>query len=331
MRAGTRAGVVYAGEHVFFIRGAREEKWSAWIGYAVALALGMYVHLTMGFIAVGHAAVYMWMLAERTRALGRLPKNAWAPVAGFVLAGMLTAAMYAPVMGDMIHRTVGAEAKTSPTLGGLVVLAGLWSFWRENRYATGLIIFPGVVTAAAMLALSRNLWPRFFFFAIGLGMMLIVRGAMEWAGAAARMCKRDAATGARWGTPVVAVLLLSSCVQLRAAYLYPKQDYLGAMHYVDAEQKPGDTVALVGLTTIPYRNYYDRDWPSVQTPAQLAALHQPGQATWVLYTIPIYVESRYPELWNTLRSECAQPKVFRGSMGGGEFYVCRVESKGNRD
>jgi 4-amino-4-deoxy-L-arabinose transferase-like glycosyltransferase len=357
----------------FFIRGTREEKWSAWIGYAIALALGMYTHLTMGFIAVGHAVVYAWLLAasfgfaqdKRKRALGRLPRNAWAPVAGFLLAGVITAALYAPVMGDMIHRTVGTETKASPkgervksewktplwlavetvrglgagsaaigfavaTLGGLVALAGLWSFFRENRYAVGLMIFPGVVTAVAMHALSRNLWPRFFFFAIGFGLLLIVRGAMVWAVAAARRLKRET-QGAAWGTAAVAVLLLGSCVQLRAAYLYPKQDYLGAMHYVDAEQQPGDTVALVGLTTIPYRNYYGRDWPSVETPAQLAALRQPGQATWVLYTIPIYVESRYPELWNTLRSECAQPKVFRGSMGGGEVYVCRVKSKGNRD
>jgi 4-amino-4-deoxy-L-arabinose transferase-like glycosyltransferase len=357
----------------FFIQGAREgsgaglkaapteTNWKSWIGYGIALALGMYVHLTMGFIAVGHGMVYLWLLVARRKELGRLPRNAWAPIAGFVLAGILSALLYAPVMGDMIHRTVGAEAKASPvgegvksewksplwllletarglgagsavigiaamSLGGLVVLAGLWSFFRENRYAVGLIIFPGLVTAAAMLVLSRNLWPRFFFFAIGFGLMLIVRGAMEWAGVAARALKREA-SGAAWGTTVVALVLVASCVQLRAAYLYPKQDYLGAMNYVDAEKKPGDAVALVGLTNIPYQNYYGRDWPQVDTPAQLAALEKPGQATWVLYTIPIFVESRYPALWNTLQTECAQPKVFRGTMGGGEVFVCKVEPK----
>jgi mannosyltransferase len=349
----------------FFIRGARGEKWGAWIGYGIALALGMYVHLTMGFIAVGHGQVYLWLLAARYRELGRLPRNAWAPLSGFVLAGIISAALYAPVMGDMIHRTVGAEAKASPvgegvksewksplwllletarglgagsavvgiaavSLGGLVVLAGLWSFFRESRYAVGLMIFPGMVTAAAMLALSRNLWPRFFFFAIGFGLMLIVRGAMEWAAVAARALKRDSA-GMAWGTAAVALLLVGSCVQLRAAYLYPKQDYAGAMKYVDAEKRPGDTVALVGLTNIPYQQYYGRDWPQVDTPAQLEALEKPGQTTWVLYTIPIFVESRYPALWNTLQTECAQPKVFRGTMGGGEVYVCRVETRGNKE
>ena len=86
-------------------------------------------------------------------------------------------------------------------------------------------------------------------------------------------------------------------------------------------------MALVGLTTIPYQKYYGRNWPGVESPAQLEALRRPGQSTWVLYTIPIYVASRYPELWNTLQRECAQPKVFRGTMGGGEVYVCRVEGK----
>jgi len=358
----------------FFMRGAQEKSraglkaaptnaatWRMWVGYAIALALGMYTHLTMGFIAAGHGTVYLWLLAARSRALGRLPRNAWAPVVGFVLAGVITAALYAPVMGDMIQRTVGAAATASPTgqavqsewksplwliletarglgagsavigimamsIGGLVVLAGLWSFFRENRYAVGLMIFPGLVTAAAMLVLSRNLWPRFFFFAIGFGLMLIVRGAMEWAAAASRLLKRET-QGSAWGTAVVAALLLGSCVQLRAAYLYPKQDYLGAMSYVDAKQKPGDAVALVGLTTIPYQKYYGRNWPGVESPAQLEALRRSGQSTWVLYTIPIHVASRYPELWNTLQRECAQPKVFRGTMGGGEVYVCRVEGK----
>jgi mannosyltransferase len=349
----------------FFIRGSREEKWVAWIGYAIALALGMYMHLTMGFIAVGHAVVYVWLLVARTRELGRLPKGAWAPLAGFVLAGALTAALYAPVMGRMISRTVGAEAKESPTvggvkpewesplwlivetarglgagsavvgmvamsLGGIIVLAGLWSFSRQNRYAVGLMIFPGVVTASAMIALSRNLWPRFFFFAIGFALMLIVRGAVECAGIAVRVLKRET-QGAGWGTALVAVLLLGSCFQLRAAYIYPKQDYAGAMKFVDAQQQPGDTVALVGLTSIPYQSYYGRNWPAVKTPAQLEDLRRPGHATWVLYTIPIYIESRYPDLWNTIKSECGQPKVFRGSMGGGEVYVCRVASKENRD
>ncbi|MCL5288101.1 MAG: glycosyltransferase family 39 protein [Acidobacteria bacterium] len=358
----------------FFIRGAqgegaglkaapteaRGQGRAMWVWYAVALALGMYVHLTMGFIAVGHGLVYLWLLAARKRELGCWPQNAWMPLLGFVLAGVITAALYAPVMGDMIQRTVGAEAKATPlgegvksewksplwllletarglgagsaaigiaamAVGGLIVLAGLWSFFRQSPYAVGLMVFPGVVTAAAMLALSRNLWPRFFFFAIGFGLMLIVRGATEWCGLAGRVTKRDAATSLKWSTAVVALMIVASCYQLRAAYLYPKQDYLGAMQYVDAEKKPGDAVALVGLTVIPYRDYYRRDWPQVENVAQLAALRGPGHATWVLYTIPIYVQSRYPELWNILQSECTTVKIFRGTMGGGEVYVCRAE------
>jgi len=41
-------------------------------------------------------------------------------------------------------------------------------------------VIPGVITAAVMLFLEHNLWPRFFFFAIGFGMMLLMRGAFLW-------------------------------------------------------------------------------------------------------------------------------------------------------
>jgi hypothetical protein len=84
-------------------------------------------------------------------------------------------------------------------------------------------------------------------------------------------------------------------------------------------------VALVGLTRVPYQEYYGRDWPLVETTDQLAGLRLGGEGrAWVLYTLPIYVESRYPALWNTLKSECAPQKIFRGTMGGGEVYVCRI-------
>ncbi|MBI3661806.1 MAG: glycosyltransferase family 39 protein [Acidobacteria bacterium] len=349
-----------------------------WVWYAVALALGMYTHLTMGFVAAGHGLVYVWLVAapfgfaslgfardrrgKRAREARRLPGNAFAPLAGFVLAGVITAALYAPVVGDLARRTLGKEVNVGAvseavraewknplwlvvetvrglgagsavagfaavTLGGLIVLAGLWSFLQQNRYAVGLMVAPGLVTGAVMMALGHNLWPRFFFFGIGFGMLLIVRGAMVWADAAARMMKREVATGVKWGTATVAMLLLASCFQLRAAYLYPKQDFAGAMTYVDAHQQPGDVVVLVGLTTIPYQRYYGRDWPSVETPTQLAARRTPGHATWVLYTIPIYVQSRYPELWNILRSEFTTVKIFRGTMGGGEVYVCKAEKQ----
>ena len=63
-------------------------------------------------------------------------------------------------------------------IGGVILLSGLFSYWQENRFTVGLMILPGLMTAAAVLATSHNFWPRFFFFEIGFAMLLVVRGAM---------------------------------------------------------------------------------------------------------------------------------------------------------
>ncbi|MBI3484883.1 MAG: glycosyltransferase family 39 protein, partial [Acidobacteria bacterium] len=187
----------------FFIRGARENKddgratarpYGNWVWYAVALALGMYTHLTMGFVAAGHGITYLWLLGARQWEMGRLPRHAWSPMLGFVLAGVITAALYAPVAGDLVQRTLGEKVKpgavkestraewknplwlvaetarglgagsaaagfAAMSLGGLIVLAGLWSYWKQNRYIVGLMVAPALVTAAALLAVGHNLWP----------------------------------------------------------------------------------------------------------------------------------------------------------------------------
>ena len=69
------------------------------------------------------------------------------------------------------------------------------------------------------------------------------------------------------------------------------------------------------------------DWPAVETRAQLDAVRGPARATWLLYTFPVFLESRHPEVWNAVHSEFATVRVFRGTIGDGGIYVCRAEGK----
>jgi hypothetical protein len=133
----------------------------------------------------------------------------------------------------------------------------------------------------------------------------------------------NARTCAKW---IFALLLLTSAWQARAAWIYPKQDFRGAMEFIESQRNPGDAVVLIGLTELPYRRFYQRDWPVVKSPAELDAARATSGATWALYTLPIFVESRYPDLWNILQRDFRTVKVFRGTMGGGEVYVCRAEA-----
>lgn len=342
----------------FFIRGARETRPGLWLAYGVATALGMYTHLTMGFIAAGQGLVYLWLLATRAKQAGGWTRGALAPLGGFAVAAAITLLLYAPILSQLLTRTVGQAGAaavrsewTNPVwlaletlrglgaggggvaaagaigVAGLVAVLGLASTWRAERYFVGLIVFPAIVTGAVLLALGHNLWPRFFFFAIGFAFLLLVRGAMVWGEWAARLLDGDERAGLRWGTALAGLMLLASLGPLRAAYLYPKQDFLGAMAYVDAERRPGEVVLVAGLARLPYQRYYARDWAAVETREQLETARADGQGAWLLYASPIFLESRQPELWNTIQSEFTTVRVFRGTLGGGEVYVCRANDR----
>jgi hypothetical protein len=283
-----------------------------------------------------------------------------------VLAGVLTLALYAPVLPQVLARTVGQQSSsavqvqsawTNPlwlvleTLRGLaagaggalgyvvlpvgaaILLAGLVSYWRQDRYVVGLMVIPGGITAAVMLFLEHNLWPRFFFFAIGFGMMLLVRGAMrtgEWVASVMGRGKQRP-YGAAWGTALVALMIVASAWSVRSAWMYPKQDFAGALEFVESQRQPGEPVALAGLAVFPYREYYKRDWPAVATRAELNAARVAGRRIWLVYASPIFVQSRQPEIWNILRAEFDEVRVFRGTMGDGAVYVCRSKVHGTTD
>ncbi|MGH9792725.1 MAG: hypothetical protein ACRD5W_16080, partial [Candidatus Acidiferrales bacterium] len=236
-------------------------------------------------------------------------------------------------------------------VAAIILLAGLVSYWKQDRCVVGLMVIPGVITAVVMLLLGHNLWPRFFFFAIGFGMMLLVRGAMVAAGFAAEkvqgmrpiegesdydastepgLAENKAGAGApalqraphsMWGTVVVAVMIVASAWSVRSAWMYPKQDFAGALEFVESQRQRDEPVVVAGLAVFPYREYYQRDWPAVTTQAELDAARGTATRVWLVYASPIFVRSRQPQIWNAIDTEFEQVRVFRGTMGDGAVYV----------
>ena len=87
---------------LLFYRGLELRRWPPFLGYAVAAALGAYTHLTFVFVVVGHAAVVL-LLAARSFREGREGRRWLAmPIAAIVLSGVLTLALYAPILGQVI-------------------------------------------------------------------------------------------------------------------------------------------------------------------------------------------------------------------------------------
>jgi mannosyltransferase len=332
----------------FFIRSATDGDRRYWILYGTSGALGIYTHLMMACVVAGHLILYFWLLASTTRS-GRHSPSVFAPLYGLVLAGVVSLLLYAPVIPGVLAHTVGVARDTqryewaSPlwalaelvrglrngaaggllalAIGGVILLSGLLSYWQDNRFTVGLFVFPGLMTAAAVMATSHNFWPRFFFFEVGFAMLLLVRGALALGELGSRLLAASPKLGLQIGTAVVLLMLAASVVPLRAEYLNPKQDYLGAMRFLDEQQQPGEQVVTVGAVTTPYQRYYGREWLLVQTRSELDSALLSNHTTWLIYAMPDSIRASEPELWEVIQNKFTLVRAFPGTLGGGAIYV----------
>lgn len=325
---------------------------AAW--YAVVVALGAWTHLTMVFVALGQAAAVAFHLARQPaerRALG------WVGgLTPFLLAAGLTLALYAPSLGQLIDHFVNKpsqlEGVSTPgwalweslrvlalgfgagtlVLGGVVVvvgmvvvMAGLASYARRTPDACALFVLPGVAILAGAVLARGTMYPRFFFALAGIGILIGVRGVVVVAEAIARRAGARPDLARRLSAGALGLLLLLSAGSLTVNYRHPKQDFLGAMAHVDAARRPGDAVAVVGVTDFVYRRYLERDWLVVEDAETLAALRQVG-AVWFAWSFPRYLQQSAPDVLAVLERDCREAAVFPGTIGGGDLHVCRLEA-----
>jgi mannosyltransferase len=340
---------------IFFIHCANNRRKTDCLIYGISAALGIYTHLMMAFVVVGHAILYAWLIWSRMKSTRRVPRDFLLPLYGLVLAGTLSFALYAPVIPGIFARTIGVAGTSvrsdwaSPVwaikeaihglrdgagggllalmVGGLLLLAGSVGFWRSNRFVVGLMVLPGLVTAAAVLATSHNFWPRFFFFEIGFALLLVVRGAVVFSEFAANLLSASGGLASRLSTAVLALMLFASVVPLRAEYLHPKQDFLSAMRFVENQQQPEEQVVTVGAVTTAFQRYYGRPWPLLETRTQLDTHLTQGRGTWLLYAMPISVRASQPDIWDAIQSRFTVVRVFGGTLSGGEIFVCKSKDE----
>ncbi|HEX7481312.1 MAG TPA: glycosyltransferase family 39 protein [Polyangiales bacterium] len=324
--------------------------------YALTLALGTYSHLTGLFVAFAHLAVYAHVLAYAHERKARPAYARLWPLQGLVLAGVVSVLLHALLLRDMIafftkpggsHGHV-TSAWSSPwwtiaevarslgfglfpglfVLGSalLVLVVGSVSYARQSVPRLLLFLLPGAFGVAAMLALGRNLWPRFFFFQAGFILLIVVRGLSAITGWLARASANPNPERIERGLFALAigVLTLAWLAMLPRAYFVPKQDFEGAMHYVQANRKPGEVVLTTGLTVLPYQRYYRTDFVPVETLAELDHALSTSRGAYVLHTLPTFLEARVPELTQALAQRGREVKRFRGSVGDGDVIVLRL-------
>ena len=131
------------------------------------------------------------------------------------------------------------------------------------------------------------------------------------------------------GTVMACLMVLVSAVSLRANYAAPKQDFAGALAYVESEAFPSDVIATAGVPAIDaYDRYFERSFVEVSDLAALEQLRTRGQTVWVLYTFARYLEASDPQLARALQDGCDESRMFWGTVGGGAVSVCRLSAGG---
>lgn len=328
------------------LRGLRRGRVSDWIGYAVAAALGVYVHLTMVFLVVSHAIL---CVAHLGLPLGSERLRRWRlPAVGFVLAGILSLLLYAPVLLQVQGAVV---AESSPPAGassgsalmellrglriglgsmvGLLIGLGLFAFglvsyFKQSKLVLGLFLLPGLLTAAAMMVLHRPVRPRFFFFLAGFGLLVAVRGALEFG---RWLSHRSGGGPSRVSSPGIALVVVLSLLSVSAIAIesrYPKQDFEGAMRFVETSKAAGEPVVTAGGARYPYSAYYRPGWEGVGSLEELQAVRSRGRPVWVLFTLKAYIAGDAPDLMRMLDAECKVARVFPGTLRDGEVTVCTM-------
>lgn len=146
---------------------------------------------------------------------------------------------------------------------------------------------------------------------------------LRWFVSAERISDRQLATV---GTVLAVLMITVSTATIPRCYALPKQNYTGAREFVESNRHNGDAVVAVGLAGVAYAKYFAPDWAAAQTQAELDAVRQGRSDVWLVYTIPIQVKAYRPDVWRVIEKDFEVVKVFPGTLGGGEVFVCRQKN-----
>jgi hypothetical protein len=315
-----------------------------WAGYTASVALGLWIHMTMLFVLAVHALIFFIVWFRSGKDMARLGRA----LAAFVLCGTVTFQLYALSLPEFLRTglsevsppsewinplwvvaeslrslRVGFAGTAVVVCGGVLVAAGWLDIARRNPAAAWAMILPALIGGGSMLALGHNLWPRFFFFSMGFGLLIVIRGATRVPEILLGLLRVSRPLRSAAGYALAGLFIVASAFTIPRAYALPKQDFTGARDYVERQRTADDRVAVVGLAAHAYSEYYAPQWPAAETADQLENMRQGGNRLFLVYTLPIELKAAHPDIWKTVEADFETIKVFPGTLGGGEVYVCR--------
>jgi hypothetical protein len=206
----------------------------------------------------------------------------------------------------------------------LVFTIGLISYWR--RFPEFIIIFiaPPVIGGTFTIAIGHHLWPRFFFFAVGFGVLIVIRGTIALVNWAFRLFNVPVKRSTLFGAIACSILIIFSALSVPSAY-GPKQDFVSARDYLLENVQTGDKVVTTGITTFAYKDYLNMNWDSVSSYEELKKFQGSAGHTWIVLTFPEILKATSPGFLEDIQKNSVLIRTFAGSVGDGDIFIYRMD------
>lgn len=348
---------------LIYVEALGSRSWRVWLGFALAVAAAAYTHLTAGFFIVALGLVYLAQVLGRELSLPvpefwLAPKDRvarYAPLLGFVGAGIVTLAACSPAIPQMLSMVSAVSEPAGPDLmreytnplwtivegirtgigtGGAMLAAipaallliglGAYDLLRRTPVIVAVTVLHLILTVAGLLALGMRIWPRFFFTDIALMLLFIASGAYVLA----RLLARAAALlGLGFATPERlllaggAAMLAASALLAARNYAAPKQDFVGPATLLAAEGAGVHSVGAVGLASQVYAIQPHTGWRPVLTAGDLERLTPTGGRRWAIVAFPGRTERENADVVQALRQRFHLVRKFPGTLGDGDVLV----------
>jgi mannosyltransferase len=336
------------------------EKWHWWIGYSAAIILGMWIHMTMAFVVGAHGLVYLSFLifpklsGNQNRGFSFERNAGIKPIMAWLFSVTVTLQLYALALPEFLSVGLHEESKksewTNPlwvlteTLqnlsigfaGTAVVICGIgfvlfgWlRLFKKNRRAAFLMVLPPIFAGTFMLSLGHNLFPRFFFFAMGFGLLIVIYGATELPKSVSEAIggftfRKN--TLVNFGLVLSSLLIIASLITVPRNYSLPKQNFSGAREFVENNRSADETIVAVSIAGLMYGKYFEPQWMVARTGLELEKIQQQSSKVILIYTLSPEIKAFHPDIWGIIERDYEVLKVFPGTLNGGEIFVCQKRS-----
>ncbi len=337
---------------VVFLRAVERNRGWLWLLYGLLTILNVYTHMYGAFVTAGHLTAYAGFLWWQRKEWSRTWPVTTRLLVAVGIAGLVCLQLYVLVLPQVFNYFTVTERKgigfgysnstsfLSEVLKGLQIgfiglaglaivgvfgLVGLWSYLRQSVFSMVALFAWMAYPVLSVVILKMGVYPRFFLFALPVGLLLVARGvhlSVDWVGLRLRGESKEIIMTRRYGWIAVALVgAILSSTGLIPLYTTPKQNFTGALAYAESVKQPGDKVVAVNMAGPVYKNFFDPGLTSAEDSSDLEALRTKNGNLWLLYIFPADMQARFPELYQLIQSQSQPVKVFKGLIGDGEVYL----------